>query len=100
MIFDLIQRDSFGKCLQQVQNALVAGREAFKKNEPNTIRSAETHEVELSDFEYASETVRELLQKGLPAENGKDAAWLPRDRAAAVLQAALDEFYTQADAVF
>jgi hypothetical protein len=99
MIFELIQRDSFGKCLQQVQNAIVAGKEAFKKNEPNTIRSAETHQVELSDFEHASETMRELLQKGLPAENGKDAAWLPRDRAAAVLQAALDEFYTQADAV-
>jgi hypothetical protein len=101
MIAQLIRQESFSQCLSQVELALERRRADLAAGNGDAIETADEYKVSLADLDEALQTVRQLRQTDLPKMevDPRDAAWMPRDPLASILQSFLDEFYTAAGAV-
>lgn len=101
MISELIDRDSFTRCLKQIEIAMANRSGDLKGGDTKALIGADVHGLNPSDMEDALQTVRAFLNEKLPnmKDDRRDAAWIARDPFACIMQSFLDEYLTNVGAV-
>jgi hypothetical protein len=99
MIREIVDSKDFDKCLEMVEKALESRVHDLEQGSAAAAATAESYGLAPADLRDALAAIRELRRKGLPGANARDAAWMPRDPMASILQSAIEEFYREAEAV-
>jgi hypothetical protein len=99
VISEIVDAVEFEKCLAMVEKGVEQRLHDLRDGNAAAGASAEEFGLSAADLKDTLDVIRDLRTNGMPGSNGRDAAWMPRNRMAAILQSAIEEFYRQAQAV-